>query len=364
MSLVRPVVTLATVGALLWSLVGCQQAPPETPEPVDQEPSVEEGSVEAVEGETVSDGYLVVYSGRSETLVQPLIDQFSDETGIDVEVRYGNTGEMAALLLEEGEATQAGVFLSQDAGALGALRTAGLFSTLPDDISSRVSPGFTSTDGTWVGVTGRARVIVYNTELVSPEELPETADGLLAPRWSGQVGVAPTNASFQSYVTAYRVIEGDGAAEAWVSGLVANDPQIFDGNTSILEAVEAGAIPVGLINHYYWYRLAAERGEEALASRLWFTQPGDPASIVNVTGAGILTPAQLDQDAIDFVDYLVSEAGQSYFVEQTYEYPLVDGIDAPADLPALDSLVNPNLDLSDLESLSETQELLTRFGLL
>jgi iron(III) transport system substrate-binding protein len=355
---------VSAVGALAFVLAGCQAAPDEAPETAPEEEVVEEGSVEAVEGEATSDGFLTLYSGRSETLVQPLIDQFSDETGIEVEVRYGNTGEMAALLLEEGEATQAGVFLSQDAGALGALSQAGLFSTLPEDISSRVQPGFTSTDGSWVGVTGRARVIVYNTDMVTEEQLPNTADELLEPQWSGLVGVAPTNASFQSYVTAYRVIDGEGAAEAWVSGLVANDPQYFEGNTPILEAVEAGAIPLGLINHYYWYRLVAERGLENLASRLWFTEAGDPTSMVNVTGVGILSPAQLDQDAIDFVDYMVSEAVQTYFVEQTYEYPLVNGIDAPADLPALESLVSPDLDLSDLESLSETQELLTRFGLL
>lgn len=355
---------VSVMGALAFVLAGCQAAPEEVPESTPDEEVVEEGSVEAVDGEATSDGFLTLYSGRSETLVQPLIDQFIEETGIEVEVRYGNTGEMAALLLEEGEATQAGVFLSQDAGALGALSQAGLFTTLPDDISSRVQPGFTSTDGSWVGVTGRARVLVYNTDMVTEEELPNTANEVLEPEWSGQVGVAPTNASFQSYVTAYRVIDGEGAAEAWVSGLVSNDPQIFEGNTPILEAVESGAIPLGLINHYYWYRLQAERGEDNIASRLWFTEAGDPTSMVNVTGVGILAPAQLDQDAIDFVEYMVSEAGQNYFVEQTYEYPLVDGIDAPADLPELESLVNPELDLSDLESLEETQELLTRFGLL
>ncbi len=363
LSLARPS-ALATLAIVL--LAGCAPTEPSTSESSVEETSTEPeaGSVEAVEGQPESDNFLVVYSGRSETLVQPLIEQFQETTGIEVQVRYGNTGEMAALLLEEGEATQAGVFLSQDAGALGALRSEGLFTTLPDDISSRVPAGFTSTDGSWVGVTGRARVVVYNQDLVSEEDLPTTADELVQPRWSGQLGVAPTNASFQSFITAYRVIEGEGAAEAWVSTLKANDPEIFEGNTPILEAVEAGVIPLGLINHYYWYRLEAERGEDNLASRLWFTEVGDPTSIVNVTGVGILTPAQLDQDAIDFVDYLTSEAGQSYFVETTYEYPLVEGIEAPAGLPELESLVTPELDLSDLESLDVTTDLLTRFGLL
>jgi iron(III) transport system substrate-binding protein len=345
------------------TLTGCQvAAEPEAAEPAVE--TVEEGSVEAVVGEPESDNFLVVYSGRSESLVQPLIDQFIAETGIDVEVRYGNTSEMAALLLEEGEATQAGVFLAQDAGALGAISRAELFTTLPDDITSAVPAGFTSTDGSWVGVTGRARVIVYDAETISEEDLPASADDIVLPQWSGKVGVAPTNASFQSFITAYRVLEGDGATESWVGALVSNDPVIFENNTSILEAVESGTVPMGLINHYYWYRLSAERGAENMRSQLWFTEVGDPASIVNVTGAGVLTPAQLDQDAYDFVRYLISQEGQDYFVTNTFEYPLVEGIDAPEGLPALESLVTPDLDLSDLESLSESQELLTRFGLL
>ena len=358
------VLSFARVGLVAVAIAGlsaCQAQPaPEVVEP----PANEEGSVAAVEGERVSDGFLTVYSGREESLVQPLIDQFSAETGITVEVRYGNTSEMAALLLEEGEATQAGVFLAQDAGALGAVSNEELFVTLPDEITSLVQPGFSSTDGTWVGVTGRARVVVYNQDQVAEADLPTTAAEIVSPTWSGKVGVAPTNASFQSFITAYRVLEGEGAAESWVSAMVSNDPEIFENNHAILEAVDSGVVPLGLINHYYWYAMAAERGVENMNAQLWFTEAGDPASIVNVSGAGILTPAQLDQDAYDFVSYLLSEAGQTYFVESTFEYPLVDGVDAPADLPALSELVNPELDLSDLDTLSESQLLLTRFGLL
>ena len=352
-------VALSSVSLLV--LAGCQAAEPVAPEPA---PAPEEGSVEAAEAIPESDGFLTVYSGRSEELVQPLIDIFTEQTGIEVEVRYGNTGEMAALLLEEGDATAAGVFLSQDAGALGALGKEGLFHPLPEDIQAAVPQGFTSTDGSWVGVTGRARVIVYNTDLVQPEDLPMTSDEIVGPEWSGKVGIAPTNASFQSFVTAYRVIEGEGAAESWVTGLKANNPQIFENNGAILEAVEAGTVELGLINHYYWYRLLAERGAENMSSALHFTEVGDPASIVNVTGAGILTPAQLDQDAYDFVSFLLSETAQNYFVTETSEYPLVQGIAAPGGLPALESLVTPNLDLSDLDSLATTQELLQRLGLL
>lgn len=361
-TLASPRLAVAALAALL-ALGGCA-TPVAQPEQLQPEPELEEGSVEAVEVSPESDGFFILYSGRDEGLIQPLIDQFQVETGIEVEVRYGNTAEMAATLLEEGEATRAGVFLAQDAGALGAVSKEGLFATLPAEIANAVPAGFTSVDGSWVGVTGRARVVVYDTETITEDQLPSTADGLVAPEWSGKLGVAPTNASFQSFITAYRVMEGEGAADAWVSALVANDPVLYENNGAILDAVEGGQLPLGLINHYYWYRLAAERGEDSMRSALWFTEAGDPASIINVTGAGLLLPAQLDQDALDFIAYLISDSGQRYFVESTYEYPLVDGIPAPADLPDLTSLVNPNLDLSDLDSVSESQDLLTRYGLL
>jgi iron(III) transport system substrate-binding protein len=344
-------------------LGGC--AAPADPDPAPApSPPPEEGSTEALEGTPESDGFLVVYSGRSESLVSPLITLFSEQTGIEVDVRYGNTGEMAALLLEEGDATNAGVFLSQDAGALGALNRQGLFVTLPADIAEVVPQGFTSTDASWVGVTGRARVIVYDSEKLTDDQVPTTSDALVGPEWSGQVGLAPGNASFQSAVTAYRVLEGEGPAESWLTALRINDAQIYENNGAILEAVESGELTMGLINHYYWYRMVAERGIDNVTSRLFFPEAGDPSAIVNVTGLGVLAPAQLDQDAYDFVRFMLSATAQNYFVAETSEYPLVPGIPAPDGLPPLNSLLSPTLDLSDLDDLSATQELLQRVGLL
>jgi len=320
--------------------------------------------VEEVAIEPVADDYVILYSGRNETLVQPLIDAFTEQTGITVDIRYAGSSELAAQLLEEGADSPASVFLSQDAGALGALSLEGLFAELPSDITDRVIPEFTSYDDTWVGITGRARVVVYDSETVSAEELPATADEIVGPQWSGKVGVAPGNASFQSFVTAYRVLEGDSAADQWVSGLNINDPQIFDGNGAILEAVNEGTIPLGLINHYYWDRLAFERGAENLRAQLHFTEKGDPASIVNVTGMGLLDAQSFDLDALELIRFFVSDEGQQYFVEQTFEYPLVPGIDAPEGLPALEDLAIAGFDLSDLATLKETQDLLRKYGLI
>lgn len=314
-------------------------------------------------GEAESDNQVVLYSGRAESLVQPLIDQFEAETGISVEVRYDGTTALAALLLEEGEQTPADVYLSQDAGALGAVANAGLFAELPSDIADAVPAGFTSTDGSWVGVTGRARVIVYDGQELTADDVPDSVLPLTEPEWRGRVAIAPTNASFQAFVTAFRVLEGEEAARAWLEGLVANDVQKFEGNGAILDAVNNGQVDVGLINHYYWYQTAAEVGQDAMRAQQHFLAPPDPGAIVNVTGAGLLAGAAADADALELIRFLVSAEGQQYFVDETYEYPLVPGIEAPAGLPALEDLRNPDLDLSDLDSLSETVELIAEVGL-
>lgn len=340
------ITALAAVGLLL---AGCAASTP---------------SDDAMPVVPTADGEFTLYSGRDEELVQPLIDQFTEDTGIVVEVRYGNTAELGALLLEEGDATPANVFLSQDAGALGALSQAGLFTTLPDDVTSAIPAGFTSTDGSWVGVTGRARVVVFDGERLTADELPDTIDEYVSDEWNGRLAVAPTNASFQSFVTALRVLEGDDAAAEWVSALAANSPQIFEGNSQILTAVDEGAVELGLVNHYYWFGAAAEVGAQNMRAQLKFLTPGDAGSIVNVSGAGILNGSELDADALEFVRYLVSEAAQQYFVEQTFEYPLLPGVAAPEGLPSLESLITPGLDLSDLDDLATTQRLLADAGLI
>lgn len=314
-------------------------------------------------GAIESDGRLTLYAGRDEALIAPLIEAFTDDTGIEVEVRYATSPELNALLLEEGDRTPAQVFLSQDAGALGSLANADLTAKIPAELAELIPAGFTSDDDSWIGVTGRARVIAYDGEELSDAEVPETVDVLVEPEWKGRVGFPPGNASFQSFVTALRVLEGEDAAAEWVEGMAANAPVLTEKNGATLDLVNTGQLDLALINHYYWYERAAELGAENMRAQLKFL-PGDPGGIVNVTGAAILKGAAGDPDALAFVEYLVSEKAQRYFVEQTFEYPLLPGIDAPEGLPALDTLVNPDLDLSDLESLGETQQLLADAGLL
>jgi iron(III) transport system substrate-binding protein len=324
----------------------------------------DEGSEQATTG-SQNDNKITIYSGRSEELVQPLFDQFSAETSTEVEVRYGNTAQLAAQLLEEGEKSPADVFFAQDAGALGAVTKAGMFAPLPSSATDLIPEQYRANNDAWVGVTARSRVLAYNPDLVAKADLPSSVYELAEPQWKGKVGVAPTNASFQAFVTAIRVQDGDDKAREFLAGLKANEPAIRDGNAPILEEINDGKIAVGLINHYYVGELAKEKGvsPDSLKAQLYFFPDGDPGALVNVAGVGVLKNAADDPDAQAFVDYLLDQKAQTYFAEQTYEYPVVKGVAGPRGVPALDELEGPKIDLNDLDSLEQTITLIKESGL-
>jgi iron(III) transport system substrate-binding protein len=310
------------------------------------------------------DAELVIYSGRDEELVAPLIEQFEEETGITTEVRYGNSAEMGAALLEEGENTPADVFYSQEVGAIGVLDSADLLAPLPQDVVDQVGDRYRPAEGTnWVGVTGRSRVLVVNPDVVA--ETPTSIQDLTDPKYAGQVAWAPENASFQSFITAFRVAEGEDAASEWLDAMIANDTQTYASNVDILEAVNNGDIGIGLINHYYWARMANEvGGAENMDAQLVFLQGEDPGALVNATAVAITKKGAENPASFEFVEFLLSEQGQTYFVEETLEYPMVEGVADPEGLPALEELAGPQIDLTDLESLEATITLLTDKGLL
>jgi iron(III) transport system substrate-binding protein len=310
--------------------------------------------------ETAS-GSLTVYSGRSEKLVADLYTQFTSDTGIDVEVRYGDSGELAGQILTEGNATPADVFFSQDAGALGAVSAADLFVELEESVLNRVATKYRSELNTWVGTSGRARVVIFNPTLVATP--PTSIDELVDPQWSGKIGFAPTNASWQSFVTALRVVRGEDEARTWLEAFAANNPVAYEKNGAVRDAVNAGEVALGLVNHYYLYeKIAAEGAENVVAQNQYL--PGDIGGLVNVAGIGVLKNSDNSAGSQCFASYLVSDIAQKYFVEKSFEYALVEGI-APFDgLPTLEELDPPSIDLSDLNSIAETQELLNDVGLL
>ena len=306
---------------------------------------------------------LTVYSGRNEAFIAPVVESFTAATGIALEVRYGDTAELAVTILEEGENSPADVFLAQDAGALGALSKAGLFTELPSTILEKVEPRFRSPAGLWVGVTGRARVLAYNTGVYTPETLPQRIFALTGEAYRGRVGWAPSNGSFQAFVTAMRVLEGDERTRAWLTGMIDNGVQVYPDNSSQLEAIARGEIDLGLVNHYYLYRYLVERGD-SFPVRNYYFKDADLGSLINVAGVGILKTTDQPGEAQQFVDYLLGRSAQEHFTNTVYEYPLVSGIATNARLVPLSEIQTPALDLSNLDDLEGTLELLSEVGAL
>jgi iron(III) transport system substrate-binding protein len=253
----------------------------------------------------------------------------------------------------------------QDAGGLGAVNKTGLLAALPTEITQKVPATYRAKDGNWVGVTARSRVLVYNPTLVKKEELPSSVFDLTDPKWKGKVAIAPTNAFFQAFVTAVQVQHGKDKAREFFTALKANDVQIRDNNIAIVEDVQAGKVPVGLVNHYYLGEVAKERGTtpEKLSAKLHFFAPGDSGAMVNVSGIGVLRRSAADPDVRSLLDYLLSPEAQTWFAENTYEYPLISGAPAPAYVPPLAELKAPDIDLNDLDDLEGTLALLDEVGL-
>jgi iron(III) transport system substrate-binding protein len=316
------------------------------------------------EGESAStteqpSGEITVYSGRSEALVAPLLKQFEDDTGIQVNVRYAGSAELAATIQEEGNASPADVFWSQDPGPLGALSSR--FTTLPAGLLEIVDTGFKSAEGRWIGVSGRIRVVVYNTDKVQPSQIPSSILGLTDPAWRNRVGWAPTNGSFQIMVTALRVLKGEETARKWLEDMKNNGAKAYGNNNAVLSAVAAGEIDVGLINHYYLH--AARRTTPNIkAANHYINNNDDPGSLIMVSGVGILSTTDNRPAAERFVEYLLSNSAQQYFATETAEYPVIDSVIPPAGLLSFEELRGPRVDFAQLADLQGTLALLRRTG--
>ena len=316
-----------------------------------QVPSIDEGRDEP--------GELVIYSGREEDLIGSIVEQFVAATGIDVKVNYGSNAALVATIQEEGQNSPADVYYGSDPGSLGALES---MQALPDIIMEKVDSKLSSRQGKWVAISGRARTVVYNTETISEDDLPSSILEFTSPEWKGRIGWAPTNGSFQAFVTALRVAQGEEGARAWLEGIQANEPRIYPKNTPIVQATADGEIDVGFVNHYYLFRFLAEEGEEFKA-RNYFPTGGDVGATILVSGAGVLDSSDNEANAHKFIEFLLSAVSQQYFASQTFEYPLVEGVKTHPELLPLSEIDIPDVDLGSLRDLEGTLELLRDTGI-
>ena len=307
---------------------------------------------------------LTVYSGRTQTLVHPLLETFAEQTGVRIQVKYAGSASTAATLLEEGDNTPADVVFLQDPGSIGSLAAEGMLDKIPQETLNKVDARFRDPGGEWVGTSGRARTIIYNTETIDPEtDLPASILDFTAQEWKGRVGWAPRNGSFQSFVTALRIQLGEDGARSWLEGMKENDAQEYPNNISTVAATANGEVDVGFVNHYYLERFLEEHGPEFTA-RNHFIGNGDPGALVLVAGVGILKASGNKPTAEEFIEFLLSEQAQEYFASETKEYPVAAGVEPVGDIPSLASLNPPNVDLGSLSDLEGTIDLLREVGVL
>lgn len=277
------------------------------------------------EAEPVS-GELVVYSGRSEPLIQPVLAQFqAAHPEVKVLLKTGKNGDLANALLEERANPQADVFLTTEMVTIQALAQQGVLAPYAPPGAASLPAQFRGKDDLWTGLTLRARVIMYNSELVPADQVPQSVFELTDPTWKGKVAAADsTNGSMVAHIAALRQLLGDAAAADWVRGLVANGTVFFGGHTDVRKAVAAGEFALGLVNHYYYHLQKAEGGPVGV---VYPDQgPGQIGLITNATAVALVEGAKNRPAAQAFVDFLLSPPGQELFARLNYEYPLVPGV--------------------------------------
>jgi ABC-type Fe3+ transport system, periplasmic component len=306
---------------------------------------------------------ITLYSGRIAAAIGGAVDAYEAEVNKDVQVRFADTADLAATIVEEGDASPADVFFAQEPGALSALADRGLLAKLPDDILRRVPPQYRDPQGRWVGVTGRARVIGYSKENVDPSELPDSPLELTEPKWRGRVGWGPQTGSLQEYVTALRLEYGDERTREWLEGMVANDAQAYPNNVAIRDAIAAGEIDVGLLNHYYIAQAVAAEGEDYPVGVHF--PPEGLGSLVLIAGAAVLESSDRKEEAFDFVRSLLSEETQTFFTRSSKEYPLAKGVEPDPSLEVpLKDIPSPPGNRTDVSELQATIELMEEAGAL
>jgi iron(III) transport system substrate-binding protein len=305
---------------------------------------------------------VTIYSGRTEDLVGPILERFADETGIDVNVRYGDSADLALLLAEEGDNARADVFLSQSPGAVGFLEQQDLLGALPQEVLDLVDPAVRAEDGHWVGFSGRKRVLNYNADNVDESELPSSVLDMTDPKWKGRLGVAPSNGSFQDFVTAMRLELGDEATLEWLQGIAANDAQSYANNNAVVAAVGRGEIDVGLVNHYYNYRFLAEDPSHPGLNHEF--APDDIGSLLIVTAASLVQGSDNEEQALQLIRFLLEEEAQRYFSDETFEYPLAAGVEPASVLPPTEFTNVESIDFEKLGGdLESTRALIREAGL-
>jgi iron(III) transport system substrate-binding protein len=296
-------------------------------------------------GDTVT-----LYNAQHEDLMKEMTAAFTEETGIEVEMRSGDDLEMANQIVQEGDASPADVFVTENSPAMTLVDSKGRFAPVSRTALDQVPARYRPSDGHWVGFAARQTTFAYNTEALPRDDLPASIMDLAEPKWKGRFGYSPTGADFQAIVSAVVALEGDAAGQRWLDGLKRN-ARAYDGNTKVMAAVNKGDIDGGVIYHYYWYKDQAESGADSDSTKLHFFEGGDPGAFTSVSGAGVLKSAKHAESAQKLVAFLTGASGQRVLADSTaLEYTVAAGVPANDALEPLSTFDAPDVDLTSLNS--------------
>ena len=307
--------------------------------------------------------YITVYNAQHEQLLEEVAPLFEKETGIDVKLRSGSDLELANQLVQEGDASPADVFLTENSPAMSLVDRAGLFAPVDPETLKLIPPQFVPSDKEWIGFIARSTVALYNTDQISEDELPDSIMDFADPEWAGKIAFSPTGADFQAIVSAVLELEGEAATRAWLEGIAANGT-VYDGNDVVLESVNSGEVEVGIAYHYYWYRDQQESGANSDSSAVHYFGNQDPGAFVSASGAGVLASSDKQDDAQKFVNFLAGTEGQQAIADSyALEYPLNPEVAVQSPVKPFDELEPPQVDVASLNS-ETVIELMQDAGLL
>jgi iron(III) transport system substrate-binding protein len=347
--LLRPALVAVAVSTL--ALTGCAAA------------SSAPSTAPSASAESLAGTSITVYNAQHEELTQAWADAFSKESGVTVTLRNGSDSELGNQIIQEGAASPADVFLTENSPAMSLVDNAKLFAPVDADTLAQVPTAYQPTTGTWTGIAARSTVLVYNPSLVPAADLPTSLLDLEKPEWKGRWAASPSGADFQAIVSALLEEKGKAATETWLAGMKANFSE-YKGNSTVMKAVNAGEVPAGVIYHYYWFGDQAGTGENSSNTKLHYFKNEDPGAFVSVSGGGVLKTSKNAAGAQAFLTFITGTAGQGILKTGTsFEYPVGNGVAANPALPALDTLEAPEIDPSKLNS-TEVTTLMTAAGLI
>lgn len=340
------IIATAIAATTLTALVGCSAATP-TASTASGTPS----------------GSITVYNAQHEELTQSWADAFTKKTGVKVILRNGDDSEFSNQLVQEGSASPADVFLTENSPAMSVVDKAGLFAPIPTATLDQVPSAYRPSSGRWTGIAARSTVLVYNPSMLPATRLPKSLLDLADASWKGRWAASPSGADFQAIVSALLAIKGEKATLSWLKSMRTN-AVTYKGNSSVMKAVNAGEIPAGVIYHYYWFGDQASTGENSNNTKLYYFKNQDPGAFVSVSGGGVLKTSKNPVAAQAFVKFITGAAGQAILrTGDSFEYPVASGANANPALPPLASLDAPKIDPSSLNS-KRVSDLMTQAGLL